>query len=180
MKVKKIVVTGGPGSGKTSIIKELETRDHYCLHEISRQITLEAQKKGISQLFLEEPLLFSEMLLEGRIQQFLEADNFRCEHIFIDRGIPDVVAYMDFFGNEYPRVFSEVGKEYVYDGVFLLPPWKEIYVSDNERYESFEQAEIIYGHLRNSYELAGYAPVEVPVGTVQERVEFILKQLVHE
>lgn len=177
MKANKIVITGGPGTGKTSIIRELEAKGHYCLHEISRQITLEAQQKGISQLFLTEPLLFSEMLLEGRIQQFLDADHFRCDHVFIDRGIPDVVAYMDYFGNDYPRVFSEVCREYVYDKVFLLPPWKEIYVSDNERYENFEQAESIHGHLNLSYGEAGYAVVEVPFGSLEERVEFILKRL---
>lgn len=177
MKAKKIVITGGPGTGKTSIVKELEAKGHYCLHEISRQITLEAQQKGISQLFLTEPLLFSEMLLEGRIQQFLDADNFRCDHIFIDRGIPDVVAYMDFFGNDYPRVFTDVCREYVYEEIFLLPPWKEIYVSDNERYETFEQAETIYGHLKKSYEEAGYHPIEVPFGKVNDRVDFILTRL---
>ena len=177
MKANQIVITGGPGTGKTSLIKELESKSHYCLHEISRQITLEAQKKGISQLFLTEPLLFSEMLLEGRIQQFLDAENFSCDHVFIDRGIPDVVAYMDFFGNDYPRVFTDVCREYVYEKIFLLPPWKEIYVSDNERYENFEEAEIIYGHLKKSYEEAGYQPEEVPYGTVEERVEFILTRL---
>lgn len=177
MKAKKIVITGGPGTGKTSIIKELEADNHYCLHEISRQITLEAQKKGISQLFLTEPLLFSEMLLEGRIQQFLDADNFSCDHVFIDRGIPDVVAYMDFFGNDYPRVFTDVCREYVYEEVFLLPPWKEIYISDNERYESFEQAEKIHEHLKKSYKEAGYLPIEVPFGKVQDRIDFILTRL---
>lgn len=177
MKARKIVITGGPGTGKTSIIRELEEKGHYCLHEISRQITLEAQQKGISQLFLSEPLLFSELLLEGRIQQFLDADNFRSRHVFIDRGIPDVVAYMDYFGNDYPRVFSDVCREYVYDQVFLLPPWQEIYISDNERYETFKQAETIYGHLKQSYEQAGYKPVEVPVGKLEERVEFILSHL---
>lgn len=177
MKIRKIVITGGPGTGKTSVIRELEAEGHYCLHEISRQITLEAQKKGISQLFLQEPLLFSELLLEGRIQQFMDAEHLGAGHVFIDRGIPDVVAYMDYFGNDYPSVFNNVCTEYVYDGIFLLPPWEEIYVSDNERYESFEQATKIHTHLKRSYEKAGYDPIEVPVGTEKERRDFILDHL---
>jgi hypothetical protein len=40
--------------------------------EISRR-TLEAKKQGIEQLFLEKPLLFSELLLEGRKKQFVDA-----------------------------------------------------------------------------------------------------------
>jgi len=58
------VITGGPGSGKTTLVKELEAKGFACLHEISRQIILEAQQQGIDQLFLEDPLLFSRKLLE--------------------------------------------------------------------------------------------------------------------
>ena len=70
----KIVLIGGPGTGKTSVINELIKRDYFCMPEISRQVTLKAQEKGIDQLFLTEPLLFSKMLLEGREQQFITAD----------------------------------------------------------------------------------------------------------
>ena len=177
MKTRKVVITGGPGTGKTSIIKQLEANNYCCLHEVSRQITQEAQRKGIDQLFLKEPLLFSEMLLEGRIRQFQEAEQKDADLIFIDRGVPDVVAYMDFFGNEYPPIFKEVCKDYLYDAVFLLPPWEEIYVSDNERYETFEQATSIFSHLKQSYLAAGYFPIEVPLGTVEERTAFILDLL---
>ena len=42
--LKKIVITGGPGSGKTSLIDFLEENGYQCQHEISRQVTLEAKK----------------------------------------------------------------------------------------------------------------------------------------
>ena len=45
------------------------------MEEISRQITIDAQKKGIEQLFLEDPLLFSQQLLIGRQNQFNQADS---------------------------------------------------------------------------------------------------------
>ena len=177
MKTKKIIITGGPGTGKTSVIKALEESGEECLHEISRQITLEAQKKGISQLFLKEPLLFSEMLLQGRIQQHQQAEEMNGELVFIDRGVPDVIAYMDYFGNEYPEVFNSACKKYFYDLVFILPPWKEIYTIDNERYESFEQAVSIHAHLAETYKRSGYEPIEVPQGTVKDRTAFILDHL---
>ena len=43
---QKIVITGGPGTGKTSIIKELEKRNYFCYHEVIRELTLEAKKEG--------------------------------------------------------------------------------------------------------------------------------------
>lgn len=34
MKLKKIIITGPPGTGKSSIIKELKKRGFYCFEEI--------------------------------------------------------------------------------------------------------------------------------------------------
>lgn len=177
VKTRKIVITGGPGTGKTSVIEALEEHGHFCFHEVSREIIKEAQKKGIEQLFLTEPLLFSEMLLEGRIQQYHEATGKNADLVFLDRGIPDVVAYMNYFGNEYPPVFNNVCKEYIYDRVFILPPWEQIYKEDNERYESYDQAVAIHDELARTYALHGYNSLEVPQGTIAERTSFILEHL---
>ncbi|WP_452598150.1 AAA family ATPase, partial [Pontimicrobium sp. MEBiC01747] len=88
MNTKKIVITGGPGTGKSSIINELIKRGYTCFEEVSRQITLEARKDGIEQLFLTKPLLFSELLLKSRQQQFIDANKNNSEFVFLDRGIP--------------------------------------------------------------------------------------------
>lgn len=177
VRTKKIVLTGGPGTGKTSIIQLLEARNYTILPEISREIILKAQKDGIDQLFLEQPLLFSELLLEGRIEQYKEAEKTQTDYIFIDRGIPDVVAYMDYFKSNYPAIFRDACKQYPYDGIFVLPPWERIYRRDNERYESFEQACEIHNYLLDSYTRSGYRPTEVPLGTLEERASFILEHL---
>lgn len=178
MNTRKIVITGGPGTGKTSVIEALEGHGYYCFHEVSREIIREAQSKGIDQLFLEDPLLFSELLLEGRIKQHRDAGNSTAHLVFLDRGVPDVVAYMNYFGNDYPPVFNRVCREYTYDRVFILPPWKQIYTDDNERYETYEQAVEIHDELARSYVEHGYEPVEVPQGTVAQRTSFILDHLV--
>ncbi|TRO66615.1 AAA family ATPase [Christiangramia sabulilitoris] len=177
MKNRKIVITGGPGTGKSSIIHNLEDKGEKCLHEISRQVTLEAQKEGIDQLFLEQPLLFSEKLLQGRLNQFKEAEQLKGNHIFIDRGLPDVVAYMDYFGTNYPELFEDTCKQNQYDLIFILPPWKEIYTSDNERYESYEEALKISSYLYSTYRRYGYTPIEVPKSSVEERTNFILDKI---
>lgn len=177
MKTRKIVITGGPGTGKTSVISSLEEKGHRCLHEVSREIILEAQKEGIEQLFLTEPLLFSEKLLQGRIKQHEEAQKIDTDLVFLDRGVPDVVAYMNYFGNDYPPIFEEACTNYKYEQVFILPPWKEIYISDNERYETYEQAVLIHRHLIETYHRAGYTPVEVPKSGVKERTSFIIDRL---
>lgn len=174
---KTIVLIGGPGAGKTTLIEGLSGRGFCCYPEISRQITLEAREKGIEQLFLENPLLFSELLLEGRKKQFLEALQEPHDFVFLDRGIPDILAYMHYIGDDYPSFFDDDCRAHRYDQIFILPPWNEIYRSDNERYENFEQATIIYRHLIETYEEYGYNPVEVPKTTVENRLDFILEKI---
>ncbi|MBP8792725.1 MAG: ATP-binding protein [Lutibacter sp.] len=174
---KKIVLTGGPSTGKSTVIEELEKRAFTCMKEISREVTLSAQKQGIDQLFLTQPLLFSEMLLEGRINQFLESEKISSDYVFFDRGIPDVHAYMNYIGVDYPKSYHLKSNFYKYDAIFLMPPWEEIYITDNERYESFEQALAIHNHLERAYKKLDYNVIVVPFGTVNERVDFILKTI---
>lgn len=177
VKIRKIVLTGGPGTGKTSIISALEKMGHCCFHEVSREITREAQEKGIEQLFIDNPLLFSEMLLKGRIQQHFDAEAASKNMVFLDRGVPDVVAYMNYFRNKYPPNFKNACQEYKYDRVFIFPPWKQIYKADNERYESYDQAVALHNELLDTYISHGYKPVEVPCGSIDTRAHFILKHL---
>jgi predicted ATPase len=172
-----VVIIGGPGTGKTTIIEGLLAKGFCCYPEISREVTLEAKKQGIEQLFLENPLLFSELLLEGRKKQFYNAQKEPHNIVFLDRGIPDVLAYMHYIGDSYPAFFDLACREHIYTKIFILPPWEEIYESDNERYENFEQATLIYNHLTETYQKYGYHLIEVPKGTVEERISFILNQL---
>ncbi|WP_298499769.1 ATP-binding protein [uncultured Algibacter sp.] len=177
MITKKIVITGGPGTGKSTLVNELIKRGQVCLEEISRQVTLDAKKNGIDQLFLTNPLLFSELLLKGRQQQFIEADKLQKETVFFDRGVHDVLAYMDFIGDTYPDNFIETCKNATYNYVFILKPWEAIYTSDNERYETFDQAKKIHLHLVETYKSYNYKLIDVPFGTVKERTDFILKSI---
>lgn len=176
-KTRRIVITGGPGSGKTTIIEELAKMGYDIVPEISRQITLEAKQQGIDQLFLTDPLLFSNKLLEGRIEQFRLANGCNSPNLFYDRGIPDISAYMDYMQTHYPYSFHEACEYYRYDTIFLLPPWESIYIQDNERYESYEQARLLYEFLYRKYADLRYNIFNVPEGTSLERAKFILETL---
>ncbi|MBY0487358.1 MAG: ATP-binding protein [Flavobacteriaceae bacterium] len=177
MEKEIVVIIGGPGTGKTTIIDGLTTKGYCCYPEISREVTMEAKKQGIEQLFLEKPLLFSELLLEGRKNQFSSAQQEPHNIVFLDRGIPDVLAYMHYIGDSYPAFFDQACRDHIYTKIFILPPWEEIYESDDARYENFEQAKLIYTHLVETYQKYGYNLIEVPKGTVDERINYILETL---
>ena len=174
---KKIVITGGPGTGKSTVIDALAAMHYECMFEVSREVTLNARKNGTEQLFQSNPLLFSELLLEGRINQYIEAETKNSDLVFFDRGIPDVHAYMDYFKVDYPVKYHNSSNLYKYDMVFIMPPWEEIYASDSERYENFEQAMALHHHLEDTYKRLNYAVIEVPKGSVNKRAQFILSRV---
>jgi predicted ATPase len=84
---------------------------------------------------------------------------------------------MHYIGDSYPAFFDENCRQNKYTKVFLLPPWQEIYQSDEERYENFEQAKLIYNHLKETYENYGYELIEVPQGRLENRILFILEAI---
>ncbi len=175
---KRIVITGGPGSGKTTVIEELDKRGIATMPEISREVIREAKKQGIDQLFLEDPLLFSQKLIEGRIKQFEEAEKINEPVVFFDRGIPDVIAYLRYSKTNIPENLNQAALNHQYDQpVFIMPPWEEIYTTDFERYESFNQAQLIHNKLVNMYMELGYFIIFVPFGSVEKRADFILDVL---
>lgn len=174
---QKIVLIGGPGTGKSSVLNELINRNYHCMPEVSREVTLKAQQDGIDQLFLEDPILFSKLLLEGREQQFIAANDTSHEQVFFDRGLPDVYAYLKFSNTEYPDYFKEKCIQYIYDKVFLFLPWEEIYITDNERYETFEESVKINTFLESTYKELGYKLIIVPFGSIKDRTDFIINSL---
>ncbi|WP_124981374.1 AAA family ATPase [Nonlabens xiamenensis] len=173
-KIQRILIMGGPGSGKTTLLKAIESAGHHVHHEISREVTARAQEKGIQQLFLEDPMAFSNELLAGRIEQF---KNPVPGLNFYDRGIPDVPAYHLFTGDDIPQEYVNACMLYTYDQVFFLPPWEEIYQSDAERYEDCEQAVELGDILVRYYTDLGYKPITVPKTNVEQRLTFIKEQL---
>ncbi|MFS4455585.1 AAA family ATPase [Maribacter sp. 2304DJ31-5] len=180
MKGKKIVVTGGPGTGKTSLVRSLEDSGFLCFHEVIRSMTSEAKKGGNKEVmttnplaFVNDPYTFNKQLLKERLKHYREANLLDRPVVFFDRGMPDVLAYMDYFKQPYQNDFIEPCKRNRYDRVLMLPPWKDIYVKDNERLENYEEAMAIHRILESKYRLFGYTPVEVPTGTVQERLDFV-------
>ncbi|MCK0131732.1 ATP-binding protein [Flavobacteriaceae bacterium F08102] len=174
---QKIVITGGPSSGKTTLISALADEGHLCMPEISREITQKARNRGVEYLYLEDPVRFSQLLLEGRKKQFQAIINLQQDHVFFDRGIPDIIAYLEASNTTYPKSFWNISKEHRYDLIFILPPWKEIYTQDEERYEDFNLACTLYLALKKTYTDLGHHVVEIPIGTISERLKFIYNSL---
>jgi len=177
LKFQRIVLTGGPSTGKTSIINFLKKKGHYCFDEISRQVIQEYQTKGIPQPFKTHPNEFSNQIFESRVQQFEKAKFTDKPVLFYDRGLPDVIAYMNSVNTKVFNYYQNETSSRKYSQIFIFPPWKEIYIKDTERFESFEEALTIHKALIKCYKNFGYLPIEVPFDTIENRGYFILNSI---
>ena len=61
--------------------------------------------------------------------------------------------------------------------VFITPPWKQIYRTDDERDQSFEQSIEVYQRLAKWYKEHDYDVIVLPKDTIENRTKFILTQL---
>ena len=181
---KRIVITGGPGTGKTSVIRVLEEKGFYCFHEVVRDLTFKAKQSGDADsfnsnplTFVDDPFRFNQHILEARLSHFRAGEKLNGEVVFYDRGLPDVLAYMRFFDQAYPDEFVTHCLQHRYDGVIILPPWEDIYTNDEERLESFEQALDIHRELLDMYSEFNYPSLTVPRGSIEERANFIITNI---
>ena len=181
LKSKRIVVTGGPGTGKTVLISSLEENGFHCFHEVIRTMTLDAlgeidlNEQLVNPIdFVDDAKSFNDELIDARLKHFMNGKKVDKDHLFYDRGLPDVIAYMNYFKQPVEKKYTDLCLEHRYDEVLILPPWKEIYVQDNERMENFEQACGIHEQLEKTYIELGYTPIEVPFGSIKNRLHFVV------
>ncbi len=146
-----VLIIGGPGSRKTTVINGLTEKGYVCYPEVSREVIHEARKQGIEQLFLEKPLLFSELLLEGQKKQFQNALKENEYYVFIDRGIPECTGVYALHWRVHPAFLTKPAREHKIFPHFNYSAWEEIYTSDDARYETYEQAVLIQQHLIETY-----------------------------
>ena len=168
---KRYVLTGSPGSGKTTLLQALENEFITCFEEVFRVLFLQAKDRGLDSPFQDEPLALSEKIINGRVADFHAATESKI-HLY-DRGIHDAIAYLDGIQVDVPKHFIEIGKSHIYDKVFILPPWQEIFTNDQERIENFDETEAIHNELIKTYTAYGMPPIVVPKHSVEKRVSFI-------
>ena len=172
---KKIVLTGAPSTGKTSLLQKLSHPEVTCFEEVSRTLIATAQKGGVVNPFVSNPMAFSEALFDQRLEDYFSQKKTRV-HLY-DRGIHDVVAYLNHIREKIPETMLANCHKYPYDIVFILPPWKAIYTKDSERLESFEEAVKLHQALISTYKKFGMNCIEIPKGSLEVRETFIQTHL---
>ena len=114
------VVTGAPSSGKTTVILELAKAGYKIIPEAARTIIDEglAQGKTIEEIRGDEAA-FQRRITARKLKT--EASLPRHEIIFLDRAVPDSIAYDRLMGHDLGESIR-VSRRNLYREVFYLEP----------------------------------------------------------
>lgn len=166
------ILTGPPGSGKTSILVKLSKRGIPIIEEPARSILAQQKLIDGEGVYDKNPFLFKELMLSRMLCDYENAPKH--DLVFFDRGLPDLLAYSKCF-NLSIGAELQASRIYSYNQtVFFTPAWEQIYINDAERRIGFDAVKVFEKDLRQAYVELGYYLVDVPLLSVIERVNFIL------
>ncbi|XOK62465.1 AAA family ATPase [Paenibacillus elgii] len=171
-----IVITGGPGAGKTTLLNELRRSGYPYVPEVAREIIQAEMSSDGDALPWKNAFKYRDHMLDRSIESYHTALSNRMGHtLFFDRGIPDTMAYSNLIHAPVLERLESAVQKYRYNKqVFILPPWKEIYQTDSERVQDFEEALATYHILFETYKQLDYELIVVPKLLVDQRAAFVL------
>jgi predicted ATPase len=171
------VITGGPGSGKTSLIDALAAEGIRHMPEAGRAIIQDQVDIGGSALPWDDRDAFATLMLAWEMRSYREAVGAPGPIVF-DRGIPDVIGYLRLCGLPVPATALRAAKQRRYAGrVFIAPPWPAIFEQDAERKQTLAEAEATFHAMVDAYSDLGYELVTLPLTSVAERARFVRGQI---
>ncbi|MGA0603613.1 AAA family ATPase [Caulobacter sp. KR2-114] len=165
-----VVLTGGPGAGKTTLIAELQRRGHRARPESARRILKDQALFGGRATGPTDPALFAETIMAWEVRTWVEEQ--ACEgRVFFDRAVPEAAAML---GLPPPAHFARAAARFRFARrVFIAPPWRAIYVQDEERTQTWDEALATDAACRAAYAFFGYELVELPLANVAARADFV-------
>jgi predicted ATPase len=173
-KIQKIILTGGPGSGKSSLILRLEQLGEYTIKESAEDIIKYNGALGNTQPWNDpnfQKWIYN--LQKQREEQIPQG----IQRIFIDRGIPDGLGYCKHFNQEpFKELVQESQRLDYHNQIFLIKNLGHCQKT-NVRREDLSEALKLETALKESYQDLGYNIVKVPQLPLKERTEFILNKL---
>jgi predicted ATPase len=177
---QRFVIAGGPGSGKSTLLHALAATGENCYEEASRTLIREQLAQAGRLLPWGDLLGFAEECGARMRAQLADSarftDTVRRGRCFFDRGLPDLIGYLSHGGYGAPDAWRAASCDYA-PVVFFAPPWREIYVNDAERPQTFAAAQALSVHIRRAYLDCGFRLVELLLSSVADRLGQVLDYL---
>lgn len=171
------IITGGPGSGKSTLVAALAAAGVATSAEVGRQVVREQLARGGTALPWGDELAFADAMWPREVAAHAAA-LATGRTVVLDRGAPDVVGFLRVSGLPVSVAIDAAARATRYNPrVFLAPFWAEIYQHDPERRQPAALAAATEPVMRDTYAGHGYTIVELPRVSVAERVAFVLDRL---
>ncbi len=164
----RFIFTGGPGAGKTTVLDELAARGYQVVPESARAIIRERISAGLSREAAE-----GTPVLDRDVANWL-ATPVGSAPVMFDRGIPDSLGTHFGNGSFTEERVHELMRLHPYNHyAFILPPWREIYTTDEERIQTWDHAVRVFESLSRWYLRLGFELIEVPRIDIAARADFV-------
>lgn len=168
------VITGGPSSGKTTTVNILRERGYVTTIEHARHYidTQRVTGRTVEEIRANQ-LAFQRGVLDMQIEEEEGLDPKAL--VFLDRALPDALAYYRFLGLEPDADYLSLIRPGVYRAVFVLDllPLAADYARTEDRAAQIE----IHRLLTEVYTKLGYHTRAVPPLPAEDRVDYILAAL---
>jgi predicted ATPase len=172
---RRVIVTGGPGAGKTALLDALAARGYACVPDSARAIIRQRVRSGLPAR--PDPAGFATAILRMDIDRYRDVPA-GADVVFFDRAIPDAWCMLNDLGllplAEAERCIADFP---YFRQVFVAPPWPEIYVTDSERDQQFDDAVRVHRRAGEWYAALGFELIELPRLSIDARCDFVLDQL---
>jgi predicted ATPase len=167
-------ISGVACSGKTTIIKLLEQRGYKVVHESATEVIRLEQTKGKTlEEIRRDEASFQRLILDMKL--FYESRLDPKDTVFLDRGIPDSVAFYKHLKIPLDEHLMKAVRTASYKKVFLFDPLP--LVRENLRLESEDDLRRMHQYNTETYLALGFCTIRVPVMPIEERLQFILENL---
>lgn len=163
--------------GKTSLIQHLTQLGYACVEETGRSIIQQQVASKGEAVPWKNRFLFAQQMFNQSLEDFFQRIT-QSDPVFFDRGIPDVIGYLELCELPVPEEIMETAmRNHYHKDVFITPPWPEIYAQDTERKQDLNEAIRTYEKMKEVYDRLGYKLVEIPKLPISDRVCFMLDHL---
>lgn len=167
------VITGGPSSGKTTVLNKLAKLGYVIYPEAARVFIDQEMAKGETlKEIRDDEAEFQRKVLKIKIE--VEKTAPRDKIVFFDRAIPDSIAYYQICGLD-PKEVLKFCRRKKYRKIFFLEqlPLDQDYA----RVEDGKTIKELNSLLKESYKKLGYKVIIVPAVSIKERVKKILAKV---
>ena len=167
------VITGGPSSGKTTLINELAKIGYATFPEAARTLIDRGLAEGRELEDIQNGFEFQKNVL--RLQIEMERSAPRGKTVFFEGAVPDGIAYCKLRGLDI-KEYEKYNKNGRYRKIFFCEPLP--FVKDHARIEDSRTALRLAKMRRKSYEDLGYGIIDLPATPfVADRIRIVLNEL---